>query len=169
MQHATPGCASGLLFCFSPRLFTTAKKGLRRHLHGLRQQEWARPGGRPLPGLVCSSGTGPSQRAFAGGSSSKEAASARWAATARRPDQRATQAVIAAGLGRWRPCAWRAGAGAAPPQSQTGHRPQRQQRQGGSVGLGRALGTSDAVCAARQRLGRSRGRHRRGGGRRRTV
>ena len=37
---------------FSTRLFTTAKKGLRRQLHGLRQQERARPGGRPLPGLV---------------------------------------------------------------------------------------------------------------------
>ena len=37
---------------FASRLFTTAKKGLRRHLHGLRQQERARPGGRPLPELV---------------------------------------------------------------------------------------------------------------------
>ena len=37
---------------FCSRLFTTAKNGLCRHLHGLRLQEQARPGGRPLPGLV---------------------------------------------------------------------------------------------------------------------
>ena len=41
-----------VFFSFSTRLFTTAKKGLRQQLHGLRQQERARPGGRPLPGQV---------------------------------------------------------------------------------------------------------------------
>ena len=43
-------------FFFPTRLFTTAKKGFRRQLHGLRQQERARPGRRPLPGLVVASG-----------------------------------------------------------------------------------------------------------------
>ena len=44
-----------------------------------------------------SSGPGPSLRSAAGGNSRKEAAKARCAATARRLDHRATQAVIAAG------------------------------------------------------------------------
>ena len=61
------------------------------------------PGGGPQPAdserasarTLCRSGTGPSPSPSAGGNSSREAASARWAAT---PDHRATQAVIAAGL-----------------------------------------------------------------------
>ena len=46
----------------------------------------------------CNSGSGPSPSSAAGGSSRREAAKARWAATAKSPDQCATQAVIAAGL-----------------------------------------------------------------------
>ena len=63
-----------------------------------------------------------------------------WVTTARSPESR----LAWRRQQRWC-CALRAGAGAAPPQRQTGHRPQRQQRPGGNVGRGPDLGTSEYV------------------------
>ena len=91
-----------------------------------------------------------------GGSSRREAAKARWAATARRPDQRVTQAATADGRSRRGTAAVQGGARAARPRPQTGRRPQSRRQPGGSVGRGQVPGTSHAACGVLHLSPRSR-------------